>query len=391
MTRFLFVVPHFAGHIVPLVGVAAELGGRGHEVAWAGDRDVITALAGDDAEVFPCARPAAEPPAWPDRMAGLAALKFVWEQVLVPIAEAMEPGVRAAVGAFEPDFLVVDQHALAGALVADRLGIPWATSASTSAELGNPLAALPKVEQWIQERMRGLQRRFGDPRIGEDLRFSPDLVLAFTTPELCGVLSRPNVAFVGASVTSRPARDDFPWHLLDPGRRLVLVTLGTVSSGPRFLAECVRTLQARRDRIQAVIADPDGSVAGAPPDLIVRPRVPLLALLGKASTIVCHAGHNTVCEAMEHAVPVVVAPIRDGQPIVARQVARAGVGVELPFFRATADRIGAAIDTVLDDASFRERAAAVRASFRRAGGACAAADHLEKLADAMRSGAGKPH
>ncbi|HJQ45294.1 MAG TPA: glycosyltransferase [Amycolatopsis sp.] len=384
MTRFLFVVPHFTGHIVPLVGVAEELRRRGHEVAWAGDRAVITALAGAGATVYECARPAAEPPAWPDRLAGLAALKFVWEQVLVPVAEAMEPGVRAAAAAFRPDLLVVDQHALAGALVANRLGITWATSASTSAELGNPLATLPKVEQWIHERMRRLQQRSGDPRLGEDLRFSPDLVLAFTTPELCGVVRRGQVEFVGASLTGRPARDDFPWQLLDPERRLVLVTLGTVSSGPRFLAKCVAALQTRSDRIQAVIADPDLSVADAPPDLVVRPRVPLLALLDKASAVICHAGHNTVCEAMDHGVPVVVAPIRDGQPIIAKQVARAGVGVEVSFFRATAGRIGAAIDAVLDDPSFRHRATAVRESFRSAGGAPAAADHLEKLGVRLR-------
>jgi UDP:flavonoid glycosyltransferase YjiC (YdhE family) len=86
MSRFLFVVPHFAGHIVPLVGVAEELRERGHDVAWAGAGEVVAPLAGDHATIFPCARPTAEPPAWPDRMAGLAALKFVWEQVLVPVA-----------------------------------------------------------------------------------------------------------------------------------------------------------------------------------------------------------------------------------------------------------------------------------------------------------------
>lgn len=381
MSRFLFVVPHFVGHIVPLVGVAAELRERGHDVAWAGAGAVIAPLAGDDAVIFPCARPSGEPPAWPDRMAGLAALKFVWERVLLPVAEAMEPGVRAAVAEFRPDVMVVDQHALAGALVANRLAIRWATSASTSAELGNPLAGLPRVEQWIQERMRGLQERFGDPHTGEDLRFSRDLVLAFTTPELCGVTPGGPVEFVGASVTGRPARDDFPWHLLDAARRLVLVTLGTVSSGPRFLAECVTALRARDD-VQAVIADPDGSVPDAPPELIVRPRIPLLELMAKASAVVCHAGHNTVCEALDHGVPVVVAPIRDGQPIVANQVARAGVGVSVPFFRATATHIGAAVDAVLDEPSFRERAAVVRQSFHAAGGAPAAAGHLEKLASA---------
>ena len=379
MTRFLLVVPPFAGHIVPLVGVAAELRERGHDVAWAGAPDVITGLAGDDAKVYRCARPAHEPSAWPERISGLAALKFVWEEVLIPVAEAMEPGVHAAIAQFQPDVMVVDQHALAGALVADRLGIRWATSASTSAELGGPLAGLPRVENWIQTRMRELQQRYGDPRVGADLRFSPDLVLAFTTPELCGVEPSGQVEFVGTSIAARPARDDFPWHLLDPQRRLVAITLGTVSSGQRFLTECVTALRDRPG-IQVVIADPDLSVPDASPDVIVRPRVPLLPLIEKASAVICHAGHNTVCEALHHGVPVVVAPIRDGQPIVANQVVKAGVGVELPFFRATASHIGDAVDAVLDEPSFRARAATIRDSLRAAGGAPAAAGHLEKLA-----------
>ena len=379
MTRFLFVVPPFAGHIGPLVGVAAELVERGHDVAWAGAPEMITPLVGDHATVHRCARATDEPPAWPARMSGLAALQFVWEQVLIPLADAMEPGVHAAVAQFQPDVLVVDQHALAGALVANRLGIPWATSASTSAEFGNPLAELPKVEEWIRARMRALQERFRDPRVGEDLRFSRDLAFAFTTPELCGVTPGQEVEFVGTSITARPTRDDFPWHLLDPERRLVVVTLGTVSSGPRFLTECVTALQARPD-LQVVVADPDLSVADASPDLIVRPRVPLLPLLEKASAVVCHAGHNTVCETLHHGVPLVVAPIRNDQPIVAKQVTRAGVGMEVPFFRATATHIGAAIDKVLDDPAIRTRATEIQQTLHAAGGAPVAAGLLEKLA-----------
>jgi UDP:flavonoid glycosyltransferase YjiC (YdhE family) len=49
------------------------------------------------------------------------------------------------------------------------------------------------------------------------------------------------------------------------------------------------------------------------------------------SAVVCHGGHNTVCEAVAHGVPLVVTPIRDDQPIIARQVADAGAGIRLHF------------------------------------------------------------
>jgi UDP:flavonoid glycosyltransferase YjiC (YdhE family) len=87
-----------------------------------------------------------------------------------------------------------------------------------------------------------------------------------------------------------------------------------------------------------------------------------------------------VCEALWHGVPLVVAPIRDDQPVVAAQVADAGAGVRVRFGRADAARLGAAIDVVLDEPGYRAAAGRIRTAFRAAGGAGAAASHLERLA-----------
>ncbi|HVW40856.1 MAG TPA: nucleotide disphospho-sugar-binding domain-containing protein [Amycolatopsis sp.] len=383
MSRFLFVMPPLAGHVNPAIGVAVELSRQGHDVAWAGAPEVLRPLAGAGARIFPCATPPADALVRPQRCHGYAALKFLWERVLVPLAAAMEPGVRAAVDAFAPDVLVVDQQAVAGAVVANRLGLTWATSASTSAELADPLAALPKVGEWLRGVMRELQERFGDPRVGEDLRFSRDLVLAFTTEALTGRGAGDRVQFVGPSIQNR-IHIDFPWCDLDPDRRLVLVTLGTVNTGARFLSECVAALEARSDVLQAVVADPAGALPGSSVNVIVRRRIPQPALLERAAAVICHGGHNTVCEALHHGVPLVVAPIRDDQPIIADQVARAGAGVRLRFARATAAQIGPALDAVLGEPGFREGAAAVRESFRDAGGAVTAAASLVQLADRAR-------
>lgn len=113
--------------------------------------------------------------------------------------------------------------------------------------------------------------------------------------------------------------------------------------------------------------------------MIVRRRIPQVQLLERASAVVCHAGHNTVCEALDQGVPLVAAPIRDDQPVVADQVVRAGAGVRLRFGKSTAEHIGTAVDAVLDGPSYRENAERIRKSFRNAGGASAAASDLESL------------
>ena len=140
MPRFLIVVPPLVGHINPAVGVAAELRRRGHTVAWAGLPEIVERLAGPNAQIFPCAVPlngSGDLIQRPPTLRGLAALRHLWEEYLIPLGEVMAPGVLAAIEQFRPDVLIVDQHTVAGALVAERLGIPWVTSASNVARYCN--------------------------------------------------------------------------------------------------------------------------------------------------------------------------------------------------------------------------------------------------------------
>ncbi|MGW7749970.1 glycosyltransferase [Streptomyces violaceusniger] len=387
--RFLFVVPPLVGHVNPTLGVAAELTARGHQVAWAGMPEVVGRLTGQGATVYHCAGPVlgeggADRP--PD-VRGPAALRFLWERFLVPLAEAMAPGVAKAIEEFRPDVVIADQQTVAGGLVAERLGVRWATSATTSAEFTGALDGLPKIDAWLDGQMDEVRGRIGDPESTADPRFSPDLVLAFTTEELAGRPARAGdrIRYVGPSIAERPATTDFPWEWLDPARLAVLVTLGTANTdaGARFLTECREAVRARAGRFQTVIVDPEGVLAPDGPDdsdVLVRRYVPQLPLLERVSAVVCHAGHNTVCETLWHGVPLVVAPIRDDQPVVAAQVVDAGAGVRVRFGRARAAGLGEALDTVLYEPGYRIAAERVGASFRAAGGAVAAAGHLEALA-----------
>lgn len=204
MTRFLLVVPPLVGHTNPLAAVAGELLARGHEVAWAGYGEQIRALAGPRAEVFECAMPdsgLSRPPG----LAGPAAFQHLWEKFFVPLGDLMAPGVDAAIDAFRPDAVFTDQHAVAGALVAERRGIVHVTSATTSAELVDPLAELPKVGAWLDDLLGGLRARVGDPSASGDPRFSPHGVIAFTGRELVGDKPLPSehVHLVGPAVAPR--------------------------------------------------------------------------------------------------------------------------------------------------------------------------------------------
>ncbi|MDT3442961.1 MULTISPECIES: glycosyltransferase [unclassified Pseudofrankia] len=409
MSTFLLVVPPLAGHITPLVAVAERLGALGHRVDWCGEPSLIRRLASPDAVVHP----ALGGPADPERGLGLrgyAAVRFLWEEFLIPLAESAHEAVADAARRSGADLVVADMQALAGPLAAARLGIPWATSATTSTSLRDPFGATPKVRQWLDGLFADLIVRLCPgatvPLTPATLERSPLLVLAFTTEALAGPAdpagpAEPPIAWVGPALRrptaaappdavatvspagAAPAFDEpFPRSWLDPASSLVVISLGTVNGpvGGRFLLACADALRQLGGGVQAVIADPAGAIAGAPDNVLARPYLPIQELLPRAAAVVCHGGHNTVCEALAHDLPLVVAPIRDDQPAVAQQVADAGAGIRLHFGHATADLIAAAVSDVLDDPRYRRAARQVGTSFRAAGGAVAAADHLVRLA-----------
>ncbi|MFL6111338.1 MAG: glycosyltransferase [Catenulispora sp.] len=381
MSRFLFVSLPLTGHVNPMAAVAGALSARGHDVAWAGSESYLRPLVGPEAVIQPI-------PLRPHRRQadhGMAATKTRWEEYIVPHCRVSLKGVDKAVRAFEPDVLAVDQHAVAGALVAHRYGLPWVSMAPTMMELNRPYRALPKVEAWIHGHLAAMWTSAGLP--GEpphDLRFSPHLLVAFTGEALTGPLSYPdNAVLVGPALARRPPGPDFPTGWIDPGRRLVLVSMGTLSAETShgFYQRAIEALRPLGDRVQAVLTSEPEAVSDLPEHVLVRPRVPVLELMPRLSAVVSHGGLNTVCETLAHGVPLVVAPIKGDQPINAAQVVAAGAGRRVSFARVRPQALREALLAVLDDPAHRRAAARIRDSFAAAGGAAAAADHLTRLAE----------
>jgi MGT family glycosyltransferase len=241
---------------------------------------------------------------------------------------------------------------------------------------------MPKLGEWAQEQLAELQAHYG---VGDpvDLRLSDELVLAFSSVELLNPPSPPDphIAFVGPAFGGRGTPVPFDWDWLDPDRRHVLVSLGTVNqdSGERFFAVAAEAFAALAGSVQAIFVMPPGTLSDLPPNVLAASRVPQLELLAHLHAVVFHGGHNTMCEALAHGLPLVVAPIRDDQPANASQITEAHAGVRVKFGRVNATELRDAVTAVLDDPSYAAGAARIRASFRAAGGARAAADRLEAL------------
>jgi MGT family glycosyltransferase len=116
-----------------------------------------------------------------------------------------------------------------------------------------------------------------------------------------------------------------------------------------------------------------------PENFIVQERVPQLELLPHLDAVVCHGGHNTVCESLSHGLPLVVIPIAYDQSHVAGRVIQVESGIRLNYKRFKAVHLQTAVWEIIRNPVYKEAAQRIQQSFEESGGATTAANLLEEL------------
>lgn len=384
MSRFLFVVPPFVGHVNPAASLARELVARGHVAAWV-TYPVVAPLLPENDRFYPLEPKISDADLEAIRektgSRWLPGLKAFWEDIIVPLGEAMLPGVREAAIDFKPDVMVVDQQALAGGVVARSLGIPWVTSSPTALLHSNLLADYPLVQNWISSLLRDFQVRAGVEPV-ERPDTSPELVLLYTTQSLIDADTAlpPNTLLLGPVLEGRVETvEAFPWEQLQERPR-VLVSLGTVNThmGRKFYRLVIDSLKDQP--LQVILKAPaDMLDVPVPDNFIVREWLPQLELLKHVDAVVSHAG-STVNESIMEGLPLVVIPVAYDNFIFAQQAVKAGAAVRLRFGRSDTADLSVAVHEVLDNPQYREAARRIRDEFIAAGGTTRGADAIEQIA-----------
>ena len=112
-----------------------------------------------------------------------------------------------------------------------------------------------------------------------------------------------------------------------------------------------------------------------PENVAVYPVVDQIAVLQQADAFLTHCGMNSVSEALYYGVPLLMLPKTREQSGVAERVRQLGAGMLLE--NATSENIHQRVEDLLREQGYRKAAQSIRDSFRRCGGAKAAADKIE--------------
>jgi UDP:flavonoid glycosyltransferase YjiC (YdhE family) len=362
--RVLFSSTRGAGHFNPLVPFARAFERAGHEVMCAGPPDLAGPVDGAGFEFWQF-----DPP--PEDELGV-----VWGRVPeLPPEEANEvvigeifgrlnstaslPGLRAACEEWRPDAVVRDPNEYGSAVAAELHGIPHARVAiglASSEELGLGIAA------GAIDAIRQAEGLPPDPG-AEVLRRSPYLSVF---PQTLDEGAQPDTHRLRDPAWGEPSGELPDWW---PGRDddpLVYVTFGSVAGSfsqalPVYDVAMRAVAELPVKVLLTVGRDLDlDALPNSPDNVRIERWVPQQDVLGHAAAAVVHGGSGSTLGAIAAGVPLVVIPLFADQPQNARRVAEVGAGLAVEPNRddldATVTPLRQAVETVLAEASYRDRA-----------------------------------
>lgn len=419
--RFLFTTFEGGGHVPPAIQVAGVLAGRGHAVLFVSDEANRT-QAEEAGLTFESWRTApnrttlagADDPLddwrtwWPPRI-----VRRVCQAVISGPAGAYAADTLALVDAFKPD-VIVSQELLFGVLLAgERAGVPvslltanvWSFPTRDGMPPfgpGFPPARTPIAQQreatvrrmvtsWYDAGLADLNAARAAHGLSPLARMLDQLKTArlillgtarhfdYDAPSSDGVYQ-----YAGplGAIPAWAQQRTLPDTLFDPGRPNVLVSFSTAHPGQqRIIGRVIRALAALP--VHGIVTlGPAITEKGLPkaPNVAVFDHLPHDAVIPHCRLVICHGGHGTVIRPLMQGVPVLCIATGRDRPENAQRIVFHGVGLKLSRF-AGARSIRAAVRTILGDAGFASRTAALgRAIAEEADGGQRAADHLERLA-----------
>lgn len=314
------------------------------------------------------------------------------KELLQPLAEAE----REAAAAMRPDVMLCGNFT--GPRAAKLLNIPYVMiflqphGANTINFFMQRLSRLEAIKQQIYEVMSSASLLIleGFPELSGDAGLE-------SYGEGAGLL-KDRLHFSGPLLAEPP--QDLPGkeelkarHAGNKEMPLIYVTIGggTPLIGEDFLTLVLDAFR-RLENVKGVIStglavDLDRIMGGSPPDNVyIRSFVPGTELVKASEVTVFHGGSSTLMTCIACGTPAVVVPSMAEQEDNGAVLARYGAGIVLNKKDLTANALADAIQGILKNPAFRDRAQELKALGEKYGGAPGAAARVEELIKRGRPG-----
>jgi UDP:flavonoid glycosyltransferase YjiC (YdhE family) len=316
--------------------------------------------------------------------------------------------------AADTDLMIAGELNFAAPLVAEKLGLRWVSATLSPASFlsAHDPSVLVNVPWLIHLRKAGWAvyrtvlnigrlgtRHWWNPvrqlRREQNLRpdcdpifrdkFSPDLVLAMFSR----ALAEPQPDWPKQTLQTgflwfeQPGEDAAPdprlRDFLDSGDPPIVFAQGsTAVNNPGNFYEVSAEASARLGRRAVLLGASSELGRGSPQRLILR-YAPYSQIFPHAAVIVHQGGSGTTGEALRAGRPQLIVPYGWDQPDNAVRVERLGAGLHLPRREYSADAATAALERLLREPRFSERAALAGERIRAEDGLTSACDAVELL------------
>ena len=409
--RVLVSVMPFAGHAAPLTGVVAELLARGHTVTvYSGSRyrqrfETLGALfvpwqrapdfdEHDLAATFPgVGRP------------GPRGLLANLEHLFIRSAEGQAHDLLAELDQGY-DLLAGDVMSLGSGIAAEVSGVRWATVSIVPLSLPSrdlpPMGLALHPGRGVLGRLRDaalrgvlgqftgrLDRALDEVRAAHGLR-GAELATAWYSPQLVLATGSPSIEYPRSDLGAQfhfvgrlaPAGAGESVIAAAPASARVLVTQGTFNTDPtELLQPTLRALASRPVTVLATTGRRDVVDVGipVPPNATVVDFADFSHELATTAIAVTNGGWGGVLEVLSTGVPLIVAGGDLDKPEIAARVGWSEAGIDLRTGRPRAAAVGRAVDLVLADPRYRERAQLIAHELQELGGVATAVGYLERL------------
>ena len=345
------------GDLQPLLALVHRLRERGHDLVVFGTPAVASAVARLNVETV---LSAPEHDLGPRLIAARSDTISLAPEVrghevgrrLAAWAEDVAPAVELVAKTHRPDGLLTSLFGgMVTKLVAESTALPW-TVVNSTFYVGS--TRLPMEEDFFP-RTRVMFRDFLVPAME-----SATLVLHATDQKFdFGFRDLPSRHHYVGPLLWEPSVT-IPAYVGEPGQAWALVALSSDPQDDLPIARgALAALASRPLRVLVTVgnAHDPGQLAPLPANARVERYAPHGALLDRAALLVGHAGHGSVMKALWKGVPMVLVPWDRDQPGVARRAQRLGVAVVIQRDRLSHEALGQAIERVLQNSRYSDRAA----------------------------------